>query len=155
MIDQDTTPNQALRYDEGKQDMRNVHPAVLGRAITQTVEFDARFLIANLTYWFFNRTRITEGAMPTIILIAGPALAYGAIKYDQLNYAKGMPYSAVFNSGMRHALAVASGEAYDPESGLRHISHIAANALFAVTYEVLGFDNGPFDDRPAKEKRNV
>lgn len=69
----------------------------------------------------------------------------GAAKYKRFNWAKGMSWSAVLASLMRHLAAWQSGEDLDPETGLSHLGHAACNlrmlTLYAKTYP-------EGDDRP-------
>lgn len=57
-------------------------------------------------------------------------LEFGAEKYARDNWKKGLKFSEILDSMMRHISALQSGEYYDLESGLSHIGHIQANALF-------------------------
>lgn len=60
-------------------------------------------------------------------------LTYGADKYDDDNWRKvpgGVPRYT--DALMRHLLAEAMDEAQDPESGLLHAAHTAANALIRL-----------------------
>jgi 5'(3')-deoxyribonucleotidase len=58
----------------------------------------------------------------------------GAVKYTEWNWAKGMPWSTVLASLERHLNAFKKGEDYDPETGLLHVEHIAANAAILIEY---------------------
>jgi hypothetical protein len=58
------------------------------------------------------------------------ALEYGANKYSRNNWKKGQPASQILDSLMRHISALQDGEEVDAESGLPHIAHIQANAMF-------------------------
>lgn len=61
-------------------------------------------------------------------------LAFGAKKYADNNWAKGMKWSRVVGSLLRHTFRFMSGEDLDPESGLPHVDHIFTNAMFLSNY---------------------
>jgi hypothetical protein len=68
----------------------------------------------------------------------------GAQKYAPHNWRKGMPWSEVEGSLMRHLEAYRAGEDFDEESGLYHMAHVAVNAIFLIDYYR---SNPKFDDR--------
>jgi hypothetical protein len=70
---------------------------------------------------------------------------YGQRKYKAWNWAKGMPWSVPMACAARHLLAMASGEANDPESGLPHRGHVFCNIVMLMTY-IGKYPEG--DDRP-------
>jgi hypothetical protein len=77
---------------------------------------------------------------------AGAAVfEWGAQKYTDWNWAKGMPWSVPAACAVRHLLAILRGELNDPESGLPHIGHVASNLVMLAHYEVY-YREG--DDRP-------
>lgn len=57
-------------------------------------------------------------------------LEFGAKKYSDNNWKKGLKTSEIFESMMRHMSAYMRGEDVDPESGLSHTGHILCNAMF-------------------------
>ncbi len=67
-------------------------------------------------------------------------LEYGDKKYTvddvsgRNNWKKGMTYSKVIRSLLRHTFKLLQGEFTDPESGLQHIDHIGANWMFLSYY---------------------
>jgi hypothetical protein len=73
-------------------------------------------------------------------------LEFGAKKYSRDNWRKGMPTEQLLDSLMRHISALQRGELVDPESGISHIGHIQANAMF------LGNKNNSHDSSYYDEK---
>lgn len=72
-------------------------------------------------------------------------LTFGAQKYADRNWEKGMKWSRVIGALKRHLAAIESGEDFDPESGFLHIDHVQCCAHFLSTY----YRTRPqFDDRP-------
>ena len=57
-------------------------------------------------------------------------LEFGATKYGDYNWAKGLSIRETCESLKRHLDAFMEGEDKDNESGLSHIGHIQCNALF-------------------------
>lgn len=57
-------------------------------------------------------------------------LEFGAKKYDDNNWKKGLKTPEIFESIMRHLVAYMRGEDIDSESGLPHTGHILCNAMF-------------------------
>lgn len=57
-------------------------------------------------------------------------MEFGANKSARDNWKKGMPISKILDSLLRHIGQLQAGEWFDQESGLPHIGHIQANALF-------------------------
>lgn len=65
-------------------------------------------------------------------------LQYGATKYGDRNWERGMSWSRPFSALMRHMWAWWRGEVYDPESGKPHLAHAACCVLFLLAYERRG-----------------
>lgn len=60
----------------------------------------------------------------------------GRDKYTRNNWRKGMSWSRVMDSTMRHIYAwYWRKEDKDPESGFSHLAHAVANLMFLLTYE--------------------
>ncbi len=57
-------------------------------------------------------------------------LMFGASKYSDDNWKKGLNKREILESLMRHLTALMDGELRDLESGELHIGHIMANAMF-------------------------
>jgi hypothetical protein len=72
---------------------------------------------------------------------------FGAIKYDDNNWRKGMRYGRVLAATMRHLVAFVKGENIDKETGLLHVAHAAFGCLTLCSY-LLNKTPGAIDDRP-------
>lgn len=99
-----------------------------------------------------NAGKLPVGLVP-VSLIRGVAavLAVGARKYAPRNWERGMEYSVVYASLLRHLLAWQDGEDTDSESGRSHMEHVATNAAFLIEYQrrvAAGTLPGSLDDRP-------
>jgi len=57
-------------------------------------------------------------------------LEFGARKYSRDNWKNGFDHDELLDSLLRHTIALVRGETHDKESGLHHIGHILANAMF-------------------------
>lgn len=71
-------------------------------------------------------------------------LMFGATKYDDWNWTKGMKYTEVYESLQRHLNAFIQGEDNDKESKLSHVGHILCNAMFLSYMTIFRKD---LDDR--------
>ena len=66
-------------------------------------------------------------------------LEYGAHKYAPDNWQTVEDgEKRYYDALLRHLFAWKEGEAIDDESGLPHIAHVAANALFLVWFDLRG-----------------
>jgi hypothetical protein len=72
-------------------------------------------------------------------------LAFGARKYGDRNWERGMAWSRLYGATLRHLTAWWQGEARDPETGLPHLAHVACCVLFLLAFELRGMGG---DDRP-------
>ena len=59
---------------------------------------------------------------------------FGAKKYGDRNWEKGMKWTRLIGASLRHLFAVAKGEDIDKESGLPHLSHLGSCVLMLLTY---------------------
>lgn len=57
-------------------------------------------------------------------------LMFGAAKYDNHNWKKGLKYTEICESLQRHMNSFLDKEDNDPESKLAHVGHILCNAMF-------------------------
>lgn len=101
----------------------------------------------------FDDDKIRYDLMPPEMLDGvNRVLMFGAAKYAPRNWERGMPWSRVFNSLMRHMWAWFRGEDKDPESQMSHLWHAGCCIAFLIAYEQRGIGN---DDRPAYLTRNA
>ena len=70
---------------------------------------------------------------------------FGAKKYEDRNWEKGMGWSRMYAAAMRHLTAFWRGETFDKETGLHHCAHAAWCCLALCHYTMY---NLQFDDRP-------
>lgn len=70
-------------------------------------------------------------------------LTYGAEKYGDRNWEKGLSWGRLFGATMRHLWAWWRGEEKDPESGFGHLGHAAASLMMlcASVRRGVGNDN--------------
>jgi len=66
--------------------------------------------------------------LPGVAAVAD-VMAFGARKYAEGDWEKGIEEARLYAACQRHLYAMRSGEALDPESGLSHVAHAAANLL--------------------------
>lgn len=101
----------------------------------------------------YNSGKARYDLIPTHLLKStADVFEYGANKYAEWNWAKGMPYSVIIGCLKRHIAAIERGEDVDKESGCRHIGHIMCNALMLEHYmnmcEQIPALKEKFDNRP-------
>lgn len=72
-------------------------------------------------------------------------LAFGAGKYGERNWERGMAWGRPFAALMRHMWAWWGGEARDPETGMSHLWHAGCCIAFLIAYEAR---HDGVDDRP-------
>lgn len=82
---------------------------------------------------------------PVSVLATAGVLSYGAKKYGERNWEKGIHHSRLYAAALRHLMAYWLGEDVDPETGLRHIDHAACCVHFLQHLTMLRKD---LDDRP-------
>ena len=74
-------------------------------------------------------------------------LTFGADKYEDRNWEKGLKWSRVYGAARRHMNEYWKGNDADPESGMPHLWHALCCLAFLVTYAQTRKD---FDDRPKR-----
>jgi hypothetical protein len=82
-----------------------------------------------------------------LLTSAADVFEYGADKYAEWNWAKGMRWSVPYGCILRHLSAWYAGYDNDPESGKSHLGHAMANLLMLEHY-AKSYREG--DDRPTR-----
>lgn len=83
----------------------------------------------------YNQGKLRLDLIPNELLEAvAKVQAFGANKYGEDNWRKGMKWMDCISSLKRHILAFESLEDNDEESGLSHLGHAAANISYLLTY---------------------
>ncbi len=82
---------------------------------------------------------------PELLTAVAPILAFGAEKYGERNWEKGMKWSRVFGALMRHMWAWWGGQNVDEETGKSHLWHAGCCIAFLIAYEQRKTGE---DDRP-------
>jgi hypothetical protein len=72
-------------------------------------------------------------------------LAFGANKYSERNWEKGMAWSRCYSALQRHLTSWWQREGNDPETGYSHLWHAGCCLFFLIAYEIRGIGA---DDRP-------
>lgn len=87
----------------------------------------------------FDTGKVRPDLVPGEFIFAVAAvLTYGAIKYDDWNWAKGMRRGRFMAALMRHWIAYMVGEELDDESGLPHLWHVGSCVCLLVSAELRG-----------------
>ncbi len=83
----------------------------------------------------FNQGKLRLDLVPQSAIDGiAQVLDFGAKKYEENNWRKGMAWSKITSSLKRHLAAIERGEDFDQESGLHHIDHVLTNAAFLKEY---------------------
>lgn len=108
---------------------------------------------------YFTKGKMVEGAggtkydsgkprmdlLPPIALTeVSKVLTFGANKYGDRNWEKGINYSRLIGAAMRHLNAYNGGQDLDPESGLSHVAHACCNLMMLIH---MSEKRGDLDDR--------
>lgn len=107
----------------------------------------------------FDEGKVRMDLIPPELLFAvGRTLTYGADKYGDRNWEKGMRWSRVFAAMMRHMWAWWGGKGpttksflfgeLDDETSYSHLWHASACISFLIAYEERGVGE---DDRATKK----
>lgn len=85
---------------------------------------------------------------PELMVAVAHVLTFGAAKYSERNWEKGMAWGRPYAALWRHMLAWWEGEECDPETGMSHLWHAGCCIAFLIAFEQRGIGT---DDRPKKE----
>lgn len=77
---------------------------------------------------------------------------FGAKKYSEWNWSKGISYSRIYGALLRHLFAWYKGEKSDPESGQSHLYHAGCCIMMLIEMEELRPD---LDDRPIHYQNKI
>lgn len=82
---------------------------------------------------------------PELLDGVAKVLDFGAQKYSERNWERGMDWSRCFSALQRHSWAWWGGEDLDPETGMSHLWHMGCCIAFLIAYEQrsVGKDNRP------------
>lgn len=72
---------------------------------------------------------------PELLFALGEILDFGAEKYEERNWEKGMSWGRVYAALQRHLWAWWNGEDNDAETGKSHLWHSACCLMFLLAYE--------------------
>ena len=72
-------------------------------------------------------------------------LAFGVEKYTAHNWRKGIGWTSIMSSALRHLFAFNNGEDLDEESGISHLAHAMCDIMFLLEYTYT--EDSVFDDR--------
>jgi hypothetical protein len=91
------------------------------------------------------------GYVPPVALFeVGRVMEVGAAKYGPMNWRKDpVSYSTYYNAALRHMMAAWDGQFADPDTGINHLAHAAANLLILIDANEQGT---LLEDRPAAGK---
>lgn len=76
----------------------------------------------------------TDLLPPDVLIGVAAVLEFGARKYKDRNWEKGMSWGRCFGAALRHLFSHWMGEELDPESNLPHIDHALCCIMFLSAY---------------------
>jgi hypothetical protein len=104
----------------------------------------------------FNKGKIRYELIPTYALEElAKVYTYGAEKYDQYNWRKGLSWLNTLGSLLRHVYAWKKGEKIDSESNCHHLAMAAWNCFTLMSFEKnsIGIDDLPPQDLDLLNKK--
>ncbi len=85
---------------------------------------------------------------PGFILGLAEVLTFGAAKYEEDGWMKGISFRRIVSAMGRHMIQILLGNMVDDETGFLHIYHVAANVMFLAHYLENRWVYREFDDLP-------
>lgn len=90
-------------------------------------------MIVETTGKKFDGDKPRMDLVPSLAIIEiAKVMTFGAKKYGDHNWLGGLKLSRLIAAGLRHIFAWLSGESFDPETDLSHLSHAACCCLMAL-----------------------
>ena len=89
---------------------------------------------------------------PLVLLEIGKMLEFGARKYDENNWMKGISYQDLFAATQRHLNAWHQGIDEDSESGMSHLAHAITDLMMLLHFQLT--DQAHLDNRSFKGINN-
>jgi len=80
-----------------------------------------------------NKPRVDLIPTEPVLEIA-KVLSFGASKYGDHNWRRGMAWSRIYAATQRHLMKWNAGQEMDEESGESHLAHAAVNLIFLLYY---------------------
>lgn len=97
----------------------------------------------------YNQSKLRPSLFPVVCYVhIIEILEFGAKKYSDDNWKKGLSFKSCLDSLERHLIKFKLGENCDEESGLLHVGHIIINAMFIMYFILTGRTD--LDDREKK-----
>lgn len=72
---------------------------------------------------------------PVAMEVLARVLGFGAKKYEDHGWRKGIKWTRTIAAILRHTYAYLRGETNDPETGLSHMGHVMCEAMFLIEWE--------------------
>lgn len=83
----------------------------------------------------YNEGKPRLGLLPPELMVeVAKVMTFGASKYGDDNWKKGLSDENCLSSCMRHLAKYMAGNEFDAESGLPHLAHAACNIAFLLHF---------------------
>lgn len=139
-VDLNKASNSGIKYDTGKPRLELLPPSYW--------EVPRSLVSIDLASWYFY-----GHDLPSVDYDPTPVLAYGANKYADHNWYRGLAWGRIVGAAHRHANEWRDGawrardlDELDAESGLPHGAHLACCLLFLREYYEAWLLTGKYDE---------